>query len=144
MVSLNLPSFEYKLKEVNGKVWIFDGIRKKYIVLTPEEWVRQHFINYLIQHLNYPKALFKVETGLSYNQLAKRSDIIVFNRQGEPWMVIECKAPHIQLDEQAARQASMYSKTLNVRYLVLTNGIKHLCFDVLQELKHLAELPEYD
>ena len=144
MVSLNLPSFEYKLKEVNGKVWIFDGIRKKYIVLTPEEWVRQHFINYLIQHLNYPKALFKVETGLSYNRLAKRTDIIVFNRQGEPWMVIECKAPHIQLDEQAARQVSMYSKTLNVRYLVLTNGIKHLCFDVLQELKHLTELPEYD
>lgn len=144
MVKLNLPSFEYKLKDANGKVWIFDGIRKKYVVLTPEEWVRQHFINYLIDHIHYPKALLRVEAGLKYNKLSKRSDIVVYDRNGMPWMVVECKAPDIVIDEKSAMQVSIYNKTLKATYVVLTNGMKHLCFDVSKEIKSLSELPAFE
>ena len=144
MVKLNLPSFEYKLRDANGKVWIFDGIRKKYVVLTPEEWVRQHFINHLVNHLGYPKALLKVEAGLKYNKLSKRSDIVVYNREGIPWMVIECKAPDLTIDEKSILQVSVYNKTLKAAYVVLTNGMKHLCFDVSKEIKSLTELPAFD
>ena len=84
MYQLNLPTFDYKLKKADGKVWIFDVIRKKYIVLTPEEWVRQHFIHYLINDFKYPRSLVKIEGGLTYNQLQKRSDITVFDREGKP------------------------------------------------------------
>lgn len=143
MVKLNLPSFNFKVKDVNGKVWIFDGIRKKYVVLTPEEWVRQHFIQYLIGHMNYPKSLIKLEAGLMYNQLAKRSDIVIYGRDGNPWMIVECKAPDIQLDENVIRQVSVYNKTLKASYVVITNGMRHLCFEVRAEIKSLTELPAY-
>lgn len=143
MVKLNLPTFNYKLKKADGKVWIFDGIRKKFVVLTPEEWVRQHFINYLTHELLYPKALIKIEGGLHYNQLAKRSDIVVFNRIGKPWMVIECKAPEIEIDTQVALQVSTYNSTLKASYVVITNGLRILCFEMANEIKALPELPEY-
>ena len=144
MVKLNLPACEYKVKEADGKVWIFDGIRKKFVVLTPEEWVRQHFIQYLINQLGYPKSLIKVETGLMYNRLTKRSDIVIFNREGKPWMLVECKAPDVALDENATRQLSVYNKTLNARYAVLTNGMKHFCFDMADDGQSLKELPTFD
>jgi hypothetical protein len=82
MIKLNLPSFDCVVKKEDGKIFIQDIIRKKYLVLTPEEWVRQHFINYLLTELNYPKALIKIEGGLTFNRLSKRSDIVVFNRDG--------------------------------------------------------------
>src|SRR5690606_27113443 len=94
MVDLNLPSFEYRIKKTEEKTFIFDEIRKKFVVLTPEEWVRQHFVHYMIGHLRYPRALINVETGLAYNQLRKRSDIVLYDRTGKPWMIVECKAPH--------------------------------------------------
>lgn len=143
MVPLNLPSFEYRIKKSGGKVWIFDGIRKKYVVLAPEEWVRQHFINYLIYYKNYPRSLVKVETGVKYNALAKRSDVVVFDRKGKPWMVIECKAATVKLGENSARQISVYNKTLNAKYLVLTNGLMHLCYDMSNLEKAVTELPEF-
>ncbi len=143
MIKLNLPAFDYKLKKADGKVWIFDGIRKKYVVLTPEEWVRQHFVHYLTIMLSYPKALVKIEGGLHYNQLAKRSDIVVFNRSGKPWMIVECKAPEIELTERAAQQVSVYNSAHNAEYIVLTNGIRHLCFDVSSGIKSLGTLPDY-
>ncbi|HRJ28206.1 MAG TPA: type I restriction enzyme HsdR N-terminal domain-containing protein [Cyclobacteriaceae bacterium] len=143
MIKLNLPAFDYKLKKADGKVWIFDGIRKKYVVLTPEEWVRQHFVQYLIHVLSYPKALVKIEGGLHYNQLAKRSDIVVFNRAGNPWMVVECKAPEIKLRQQDAQQVAVYNSTLKASYVVITNGLRHLCFEMATEIKSLPELPAY-
>jgi hypothetical protein len=127
MHQLNLPTFDYKVKKADGKVWIFDIIRKKYVVLTSEEWVRQHFIHYIISELQYPKALIKVEGGLTYNQLAKRSDIVVFDRQGQPWMVIECKAPELKLSETTLHQASAYNASLRAKYLTVSNGLMHLC-----------------
>jgi hypothetical protein len=130
MYKLNLPPFEYKLKKADGKVWIFDVIRKKYIVLTPEEWVRQHFIHYLITELNYPRPLIKVEGGLVFNQLAKRSDIIVFNREGNPWMIIECKSPELQLLPSTLQQAAVYNSTLKSKFLAVTNGMVHYCSEI--------------
>lgn len=130
MIHLNLPAFAYKLKKEEGKLWIFDVIRKKYVVLLPEEWVRQHFIHYLVTHRGYPRSLVKIEGGLSYNQLGKRSDIVVFSREGKPWMVVECKAPDIAMSDAVLFQASVYNKTLQARYLVVTNGLVHLCSEI--------------
>jgi hypothetical protein len=127
MVNLNLPSFDYSIKKADGKVWIFDVIRKKFIVLTPEEWVRQHFIHYMINSLKYPKALVKVEGGLSYNQLQKRSDIVVYNREGVPWMIVECKSPDQKLNQQTLQQVSVYNNTLRATYIAVTNGLVHVC-----------------
>jgi hypothetical protein len=130
MTALNLPPFEHKLKKAEGKFWIFDVLRKKYMVLTPEEWVRQHFVHYLMTELKYPRSLIKVEGGLSYNQLQKRSDIVVFDRAGKPWMLIECKSPDETVGDNTLRQASVYNKTLGANYLVVTNGLKHLCYRI--------------
>jgi hypothetical protein len=147
MYQLNLPVFDYKLKKADGKVWIFDVIRKKYVVITPEEWVRQHFIHYLITHFNYPRSLVKVEGGLIYNKLQKRSDIVVFGREGNPWMVVECKAPTLLLSENTLRQAAVYNATLKAKYLTVTNGLKYVCSatDWVQGTTLLLdELPAYD
>jgi len=130
MVKLNLPDFEYVLRKADGKLLILDSIRKKYLVLTPEEWVRQHFVNYLIQTLQYPRSLIQLEGGLRFNNLQKRSDIVVFNREGRPWMVIECKAPDLAIGPQTLRQASVYNHALRAKYLVVTNGLVHLCCSV--------------
>ena len=146
MVPLNLPPFEYKLKKAEGKLWIFDVIRKKYLVLLPEEWVRQHFIHYLISR-GYPKSLIRVEGGLHFNQLQKRSDIVVFDRNGEPWMIIECKSPDIPVGEETVFQVSTYNSTLKAKFITVTNGIRHLFASTdwtRNATKWLDALPEYE
>ena len=130
MIQLNLPSFEYQLKKEEGKVWIFDILRKKFLVLTPEEWVRQHFVHYLVTEMKYPKSLIKLEGGLTYNTLAKRSDIVVFDRAGKPWMVVECKAPDQGINETTLRQASVYNRKLQAPYLTVSNGLKTFFFEI--------------
>jgi len=127
MYKLNLPAIDPKIRKEAGKVWIFDIIRKKYIVLTPEEWVRQHFIHFLIQELKYPKSLFKVESGLSFNTIQKRSDIVVHDRTGKPWMLIECKSPGIKLSQKAFNQIAVYNMTIGANFLAVTNGMVHYC-----------------
>src|SRR6478609_2076005 len=99
MESLNLPTFAYKVKHVNGKPHIFDIIRRKFVTLTPEEWVRQHFIHLLITEYGYPKSLFAVETGLQYNTLSKRTDIMVLSGESLPFLLVECKAPFISVND---------------------------------------------
>jgi hypothetical protein len=126
MISLNLPPFEYKLKKAEGKLWIFDVIRKKYIVLIPEEWVRQHFVHYLIVDMKYPRSLIRVEGGLQFNQLQKRTDIVIFDRNGKPWMIVECKSPDVPVNEKTIFQASVYNSTLRAKYITVTNGLIHL------------------
>jgi type I site-specific restriction endonuclease len=146
MHKLNLPEFNYKLKKAEGKVWIFDGIRKKYIVLTPEEWVRQHFIHYLTHEKKYPKSLIRVEGGLIYNQLQKRTDIVVYNRLGKPWMIVECKSPAFPVSPATLTQASVYNTTLKAAYITVTNGLVHLCtrIDWLERKTTLLDdTPEY-
>ena len=146
MIQLNLPSFEYKLRKAEGKLWIFDIIRKKYVVLIPEEWVRQHFIHFLIDHLSYPRSLIKIEGGLQYNQLQKRSDIVVFDRKGKPWMVIECKAPEVKLSQNSLLQAALYNDTLKAHYITVSNGLTHLYAEVNWQERTtlwLEQMPAY-
>lgn len=124
--ALNLPSFEPNLIKKDGKLWISDPIRKKSLVLTPEEWVRQHWINFLISNLNYPKGLFALEKGLKYNQLQKRTDLVVWNREGNPYLLIECKAPDVRISQKTMAQASVYHQEIKSEFLILSNGLQHI------------------
>ena len=145
MKILNLPEYKFNLQDRNGKLTIFDPIRKKYIVLTPEEWVRQHFLNYLIHHLAFPKSLIKVESGLSYNTLSKRSDILVFDRNGQSLMLVECKSFEVKIKQDAFDQAAMYNKTINARYIAITNGLEHWCCKIeANGIRFLESIPNYD
>jgi len=143
---LNLPSIDSKIKKEGGKLLIFDIIRKKYIVLTPEEWVRQHFIHFLISGKGYPRSLFKIESSLSFNKLQKRSDILVHDRLGKPWMLVECKSPSIKLSQKAFNQISVYNMTVGAKYLAVTNGMVHYCCEAPAlgaEGKFLDVFPEF-
>jgi hypothetical protein len=146
MVKLNLPSFEFDLRKEGARILIFDCLRKRHVTLTPEEWVRQHFVHYLIHHCNYPRALIKVEGGLTFNTLHKRSDIVVFDRMGSPWMMIECKAADVKLSERTLLQASTYNHSLKARYLVVTNGMSHICCEINWANSHtvvMSDMPQY-
>lgn len=141
---LNLPQFEVKIKEIDNKAYIFDSIRKKYILLTPEEWVRQHFINLLINHYQYPKSLLKVESGLKYNRLSKRSDILVYDREGNPFLLVECKSTDIPVNQAGFNQVAMYNMTIKAAFVILTNGLKTFCCKINQETKEatfIADIP---
>lgn len=124
--SLNLPFFDPALREAKGRMWIFDSLRRKQLVLTPEEWVRQHWINYLIHHLGYPGGLFSLEKSLKYNHLTKRTDLIVLDRDTRPYLLVECKAPHVPVNEKTLSQAMTYNATLGCPHLILSNGVTHL------------------
>ncbi len=145
MFQLNLPDVDFTIRKEDGKVWIFDIIRKKYIILTPEEWVRQHFIHYLINHLKYPKALFRIEGSLTYNKLQKRSDIVIHDRAGKPWMLVECKSPNIKLTQKAFNQVAVYNMTIGARFVAVTNGMVQYCFEasVKGGVDHLSTFPEF-
>ena len=140
MDKLNLPPFDHNIKHQDNKNVIFDVIRKKYVVLTPEEWVRQHFIHYMINQLNYSRSLIKVEGGLKYNKLAKRSDVIAYARDSSPFLLVECKAPGVRINQAAFRQSAMYNKTIGARYVALTNGLEHVCFEVQSDVKKIEFL----
>lgn len=106
---------------------IFDRQRKKYLILTPEEWVRQHWINFLINHLKFPKGLLVSEKGLKYNNLQKRTDIVAWDTDSSPYLLVECKAPKVKLTQSTVEQACVYHMELKSPYLVITNGIQHIC-----------------
>lgn len=125
-MQLNFKAYEFKLKKLNGNTQIFDIIRKKYITLTPEEWVRQHVINYLIIEKQVGIGLINVEKSLKYNGLSKRFDIVVSNNNAEPLLLIECKAPSIALSQSTVLQAGIYLKTIKAKYVMLTNGLQHI------------------
>ena len=135
MQELNLPQFDLKIKTENGKDYIFDIIRKKHLLLTPEEWVRQHFIHFLIYHYKYPKSLFKIESGLKYNSLKKRSDILVYNREGNPFLLVECKSADVKVSQDSFVQIAMYNYSIKAGYIIVTNGLKHYCCAVDHENK---------
>ena len=146
MVKLDLPGFEYQISKAEGKIWIFDIIRKKQVVLTPEEWVRQHIIHFFIHHLKYPRSLIKIESGLTYNQLQKRSDVIVYDREGKPWLLLECKAPDLKLNQNTVMQAAVYNNNVKAKYIAVSNGMKHVCYEVkenVSETELLKTFPEY-
>lgn len=145
MLNLTLPKYEYLLKNVNEKLSIYDPIRKKYIVLTPEEWVRQHFINFLINYKNVPQSYISVENGLKYNFLSKRSDILVFNKELKPWLLIECKAPSIELNSDVLFQATTYNSKINSELIGITNGLAHQYWKNENNKLHVIEdLPKFE
>ena len=143
---LTLPEFPIKTRVFGELQHVFDPIRRKYVALTPEEWVRQHFINYLIEYKNYPAGLLAVEHPVMVNKMQQRVDIAAFSRDGSPLLVVECKAPEVKLSHSVFEQASRYNLTLRAPLLAVTNGIKHFCSRVnleQQSFTMLRELPDY-
>ena len=127
---LNLPNVVLKTKLVEGTTQVFDVVRKKYFKLTDEEWVRQHFIHYLNSHKNYPFGLMGVEKMIKYNNLKTRADIVLYNTEGIPNMIVECKAPNIKITQDAFDQVARYNFKLKVKYLLITNGLQHFCCEM--------------
>ena len=146
MQQLNFPSYSFRFKNSENKVSIFDAIRKKFIILTPEEWVRQHVVQFLINEKNYPQSLLNVEKVLQVNGLRKRYDIVVYNSDGTIHILIECKAPEVTISQNTFDQIAQYNMTLQSNYLMVTNGLNHyFCQMDFENEKYqfLTELPNY-
>lgn len=146
MKQLNLPTYSFKLKSSEKHTLIFDEVRKKYVVLTPEEWVRQHFIQFLIQQKKYPISLIAVEKQLIINNLKKRTDILIFSSVGQPNIVVECKAPTIKITQNSFDQIARYNLQLRATYLIVTNGMTHYCCKMNFENENyvfIKEIPQY-
>ncbi|MFD1768144.1 type I restriction enzyme HsdR N-terminal domain-containing protein [Sphingobacterium suaedae] len=146
-IPLNLPSYALKITQKFDKLFIFDELRKKDLVLTPEEWVRQHWIHYLHLHKHYPKALMRIEGGLQLNTLRKRSDLLVFNNEGEKILLAEFKAPTVKITEKVFHQIANYNTIHKIPLLLVSNGIQHYyCGIDFREnsFEFLSELPNYN
>ena len=144
MTPLNLPMAPLQLKRMNGTVYVDCLIRQKKLVLTPEEWVRQHVLHYLIE-MGVPKGLIASEVSLKYNERTKRADIVIYGRDQKPKFIVECKAADVQLSEAVFRQIASYNHTLQVEYLMMTNGMRHIYAHVdlkSGKLNYLEEFPE--
>ncbi|WP_102408688.1 type I restriction enzyme HsdR N-terminal domain-containing protein [Parabacteroides bouchesdurhonensis] len=147
MLPLNLPTFAVKVTEKEGKRLILDIIRRKYVTLTPEEWVRQHFINYLIVVKKYPHELIANEISIKLNNTTKRCDTIIYDHFINPLMIVEYKAPHIEITKNVFDQIARYNMSLRVKYLTVSNGINHFCCKIdynTQTYSFLKEIPEYN
>ena len=146
MQQLNFPSYSFRFKNSENKVSIFDAIRKKFIILTPEEWVRQHVVQFLMTEKNYPQSLLNVEKVLQVNGLRKRYDIVVYNSDGTIHILIECKAPEVTISQNTFDQIAQYNMTLQSNFLMVTNGMNHyFCQMDFENEKYqfLSELPNY-
>ncbi|HSN50679.1 MAG TPA: type I restriction enzyme HsdR N-terminal domain-containing protein [Bacteroidales bacterium] len=147
MQILNLPPADFRTRSNNGRDEIFDPVRKRFVALTPEEWVRQNFLQYLINVKNIPPSLIGVEVALIYNNLKKRGDIVVWNNTGKPKLIVECKATEVMLTQDVFHQVAMYNMALNVDYLIVTNGLVHYACSIdheRQEYHFLEEIPGYE
>lgn len=146
MTRLNLPPFEIKLRGTKAQPQIFDILRKKYIALTPEEWVRQHFVHFLVEHKGYPAALMANEIQLKVGEKTLRADSVLYSRDLKPRMIIEYKAPHIPITQKVFDQISIYNMLLHVDYLVVSNGLQHyICKKDYNDKKYLflEDIPDY-
>jgi len=147
MQALDLPPFDVKLTQsATNQTLIWDGLRRKHVVLTPEEWVRQHVVHYLAQHLGYPRGLLALERGLRYNQRQKRTDLLALDPYGKPLLLVECKAPSVAIDAAVAKQVTTYNQTIGAPLLLLTNGLVHYCWRVdfaTRTNQRLAEIPDF-
>ncbi len=147
MQVLDLPPFNAKIRQTSANISeIWDELRRKYVVLTPEEWVRQHVVHYLMAHLGYPRGLLSLERGHRYNQRQKRTDLVALGPDGRPLLLVECKRPTVAITPAVAQQAATYNQTMRAPLLLLTNGLVHYCWRVDFELgvnERLAEIPPY-
>jgi hypothetical protein len=143
MIAVQYPEPHFKMKNENGKRYIFDAIRKIWLLLTEEEWVRQNFVNYLITQLKYPSTVIALEKEITLNDLKKRFDILIYDKQHQPWMLIECKEPKVSLNEEVLQQALRYNISVPVEYIVITNGNATIGWKKESELKLLEEMPKW-
>ncbi len=144
MLALNLPEYPIKVKEEAGKKVVFDEIRRQYVALTPEEWVRQHFVHFLIEHKGYSKSLMGNEVMVNLNNQKKRCDTVVYNNRLEPLMIIEYKAPEVKITQAVFNQISRYNMVLRVKYLIVSNGLQHFCCELNYETlnyQFIKEIP---
>lgn len=147
MQQLNFPHFEFKLRDANNRQEIFDPIRRKYVTLTPEEWVRQHLIAYLTKIKGYPVSMIGVEKQLLLNKLPKRFDLVLFGRNANPLLLVECKAPGVAISEKTFDQAARYNILLQAEYFLITNGLEHYTCRIDYENKQyifIEEIPDFD
>lgn len=147
LVQLNLPTYDYQIKRTIDGDQIFDCLRRKFVALTPEEWVRQHFVAFLIHHKNYPASLMANEIAISLNKTKRRCDTVVFDKTGKPLVIIEYKAESVEITQKVFDQIVRYNMVLKAQYLIVSNGMKHYCcrIDYDNHTYHfLQDIPPYD
>ncbi len=145
MISLNFPEPEFTFKNEAGRTWILDTIRGRYIALTPEEWVRQNVLAYLCKVMGYPSGLISVEKELKFNQMKRRYDIVIYDNNRQPWMLVECKEPDTPINDITLRQLLQYHNVLQCPYWMLSNGKYHFCAAVKGgAVEWLTALPAYN
>lgn len=146
MIQLNFPAYPLKIKSEGQSKQIFDLFRKKYVELTPEEWVRQHFLHFLHHDKKFPASLIAVEMSIGVGKLKKRCDAVIYSKTGKPVMIVECKAPTVSVSQDVFDQAMRYNLTLGVKYLAITNGLSHYICEVNdsnKSLRFITDFPEY-
>jgi hypothetical protein len=147
MEKLNLPAYRFRIKKSSDdKLFIFDEIRQKNILLTPEEWVRQHLIRFLIEVKKYPASLISIESGVKVNRLSRRYDALVYSRQGYPILLMECKASTVSINQTTFDQIVAYNQTVRAKYLLVSNGMKHYCCKLNTDARNynfLEDIPPY-
>lgn len=145
MIKIAYPDYSFRIRKGKGKATIFDEIRKRWVALTPEEWVRQNFLQYLILVKNYPASLIAVEKEIKSNELVRRSDILIYDKTAQPLLMVECKAMEVSLNAATADQILGYNLSLPVKYLVITNGVFCFAFERNgNQLLSLIEIPEWE
>ncbi len=147
MEKLNLPPYQAKIKTAEGRNRIFDSLRQKFVALTPEEWVRQHFVNFLTEHKGYPKELMANEVQLSLNGMSRRCDTVLYSRQLQPRMIIEYKATNVSITQKVFDQICRYNIVMRVEYLIVSNGLQHYCCRVDYDnntYEFLSDIPNYE
>lgn len=142
MQKLNLPEYSFRIKSPEGKTLIFDSLRKKFVRLTPEEWVRQNFVQFLIAEKKYPASLIAVEAGVKVNNNPQRADLLIFDRAGKAALVAEFKAPEVKISQQTFDQIVRYNMQLKVPFLIVSNGLEHYCCRIVYEDNSYTFLPE--
>lgn len=147
MLNLNLPSFDAKVRKIDNKLSIFDSLRRKFVALTPEEWVRQHFVNFLITEKGYPQGLIANEIQINLNNQKKRCDSVIYNSTLKPLIIVEYKSPDVNITQEVFDQIARYNIVLKVDYLIVSNGINHYCCKIdyqNQTFQYLQEIPHYN
>lgn len=144
MLKLNFPEFKFAIKKIDSNEYIYDNVRKKWVLNTPEEFVRQHVINYFIYYLNYPKNLLSIEKTITVNKLKKRFDIVVFSNFLEPLIVVECKAPTVKISDEQLNQVVVYNTVLNSKIIFLTNGLNHYIIRTKPKVHFLSNFPSFN
>lgn len=146
MRALNFPTYVFRIKNSQNRQYIFDPVRKKFVLLQPEEWVRQHLLQYLVRDKGYPMALINVERQLLVNRLKKRYDLVVFRPDGSLFLLVECKAPTVAIDQATFDQIARYNLRLQARFLLVTNGLDHYCCELdhqHEKYSFLSEIPDF-